>query len=536
MLRQAGDSPWWRGGRSALTLPLAATLALLCTQALSGEPRFVDRAPELGIAHSYEGGWEHFGGGGVAVFDCDGDGLAELYAAGGANPATLLRNRSARGGGLRFAAETPDALSITGVTGAYPLDIDGDGIDDLAILRVGADLILKGDGACGFSPFVGLGFESGDRWTTAFSATWEDGAALPSLAFGHYVDRADPNGPFEACDDNALYRPEDDRYSAPIALTPGYCALSMLFTDWARTGRADLRVSNDRHYYIRDGAEQMWAMEGAPRLYGEADGWRRQALWGMGIASRDLDGDGVAEVMLTSMGDQVLQYRDLAAQGPRYVDAPYEAGATAHRPYMGEDGRPSTGWHAEFGDVDNDGFDDLFIAKGNVDQMPSMALSDPNNLLMGTPEGRFVEAGAEAGVASPARGRGGALHDLNLDGRLDMIVVNRRAPLEIYENMTERPGGFVALRLNAPAPNTRAVGAHVELNIGDRTLTREVTVGGGHAGGASGWIHFGVGEAGAATLRVIWPSGAVSRAHEIRPNRHLTVAPGVDGALSVRRF
>ena len=167
--------------------------------------------------------------------------------------------------------------------------------------------------------------------------------------------------------------------------------------------------------------------------------------------------------------------------------------------------------------------------------MPSMALSDPNNLLMGTIEGRFAEAGAQAGVASPARGRGGALYDLNLDGRLDLVVVNRRAPIEIYENVT-KAGGFIALRIEAPAPNARAVGAHIEVKTGERFQTREITVGGGHAGGASGWSHFGVGAAKTAALRVIWPDGATSEWREVEAGEFLTIAPGVGGSLAIRRF
>ena len=71
------------------------------------------------------------------------------------------------------------------------------------------------------------------------------------------------------------------------------------------------------------------------------------------------------------MGDQLLQF---ATETAGYRDAPFELGTTAHRPHVGDDGRPSTGWHAQFGDVDNDGLADLFIAKGNVDQMPGMAM------------------------------------------------------------------------------------------------------------------------------------------------------------------
>ena len=67
----------------------------------------------------------------------------------------------------------------------------------------------------------------------------------------------------------------------------------------------------------------------------------------MGIASHDLTGDGRPEVMLTSMADQLL----MIAEGDGYVRAPLEWGTYATRPHTGEDGRPSTGWHAEFADV-----------------------------------------------------------------------------------------------------------------------------------------------------------------------------------------
>ncbi|MEO0362489.1 MAG: VCBS repeat-containing protein, partial [Pseudomonadota bacterium] len=462
-----------------------ALAALLAAPVAAGEPRFVERAAALGIDHRYTGEWEHYVGGGVAAFDCDGDDLPELYAAGGSSAAALLRNRSTPGGELVLAAETPPALALTGATGAYPLDVDGDGALDLAVLRVGENVLLRGDGACGFAPFSDLGFEGGDRWTAAFSATWEPGAALPTLAFGNYVDRDDPDGPFEACDANELHRPEDAAYGAPLLLEPGLCALSMLFTDWGRRGRRDLRVSNDRHYYVRGGGEQMWAMEALPRLMGEADGWRELSIWGMGIAARDLDHDGLAEVYLTSMADQILQSLEPGASGPSYAAELFERGHTAHRPHTGDDGRPSTGWHAAFGDVDNDGRDDLFVAKGNVDQMASNAMEDPNSLLMQGADGRFVEASVAAGVASPARSRGAALVDLNLDGRLDLAVVNRRAPMEIYQNATEG-GAWLAVEPAQPGPNAAALGAWIEVEAGGVVRAQEVVVGGGHAGGVAG--------------------------------------------------
>nr|WP_245710899.1 CRTAC1 family protein [Citreimonas salinaria] len=468
----------------------------------SAAPRFEDASASLPSPHVYAGGWEHFVGGGVAVLDCNADALPDLFVAGGENRARLFVNVTTDE--LRF--READVPELTGVTGAYPLDLDADGILDLAVLRAGPNVMLKGDGACGFADRGdALGIAAGNAWTTAFSATWEPGAALPTLAFGNYVDRDDPDGPFGTCDANVLIHPAGARFGAPEALEPGFCALSMLFSDGAR-GRTGLRISNDRHYYVRGGHEQMWDLV-ERRFLTEGDGWQRVSLWGMGIASRDLTGDGLPEVMLTSMGDQLLQ---IAQPDGTYAAAPYEIGTYAQRPFVGDDGRPSTGWHAQFGDVDNDGRADLFIAKGNVDQMPGLAMEDPNNLLMQGADGRFSEAADVAGVASTARARGAALADLDLDGRLDLVVVNRRAPMEIWRNVTADAGNAVTIEPRQPGANHFAVGAWVELRKGDEVQRQEVTVGGGHAGGVAGPLHFGIGSAGTAEIRVIWPNGSAA--------------------------
>ncbi|HIP24721.1 MAG TPA: CRTAC1 family protein [Rhodobacteraceae bacterium] len=471
--------------------------------------------------HQYTGGWEHFVGGGVAVLDCNQDMLPDLFVAGGESPALLLKNTTrTRGGPLGFTkADLPE---ITNTIGAYPLDIDSDGFMDLAVLRVGENLLLKGGPDCTFTPFSGLGFASGEHWTTAFSATWEGGNALPTMAFGNYVDRANPDGPFGTCESNFLYRPEGGNYGQPEALDPGYCALSMLFTDWGQNGRADLRVSNDRHYYPAGGAEQLWAMEPQPRLYSEAEGWRPYHLWGMGIASRDLDGDGRAEVFLSSMGDQHLQTLE-AGNTPSYADATYARGTTAHRPYTGEDGRPSTGWHIAFGDAQNDGLDDVFIAKGNVQEMPGLAMQDPNNLLLQQPDGRFTEAGLAAGLADMARARGAAFEDLNLDGLPDIVVVNRNAPLRVYQNQTKPAGHWLLLDLQQPAPNANAIGAFIEITDGHRIWTREITAGGGHASGSAVMQHFGLGGAEAVSIRVRLPNEAQSDWQEVGTDQILRI-------------
>jgi enediyne biosynthesis protein E4 len=493
--------------RLFLALPLLAAPAA----ADPAVPRFIAE-PEAGVATAYQGDWEYMVGGGVAAFDCGGDGFPDLLIPGGAEPARLYRNVSAPGGAIRF--EPADSgLEVAGVTGAYPLDIDGDGIADLVLLRQGENLAMRGLGGCRFERAnEAWGFDGGDGWSTALAATWEAAADWPTIAVGNYIDPAEPM-PWGACTDNWLHRPSPGGgFAAPEPLVPSFCALSMLFTDWDRSGTPALRISNDREYY-RGGEEQLWGLPpGAPPSpYTEADGWRSLRIWGMGIASHDLTGDGRPEYFLTSMADNKLQALAPGFEGPAYDDIAFARGVTAHRPHTGDDLRPSTAWHAEFGDVNNDGRADLFVAKGNVAEMPDFAIADPNNLLLQRADGTFAEAGDKAGIASTRTARGGALVDLNLDGRLDLVVVNRWEPPEIWRNDGtdgEPAGRWLALRLTQHAPNRTAIGARIEVRAGNRTLSREAIVGGGHAGGQLGFIHVGLGEAEAADVRVIWPDGA----------------------------
>ncbi len=500
-------------------------------------PRFIEEAAAAGIAHTYDGEFEFFVGGGVAAFDCDDDGLAELYFAGGVNPAALYHNDSAAGGPLAFSALPDPATDLTGVVGAYPIDVDGDGAIDLAVLRSGENVVLRGLGGCRFDRAnEAWGIDGGGEWTAAFSAAWEGDADLPTLAFGNYVAADAIDAARDLCADNVLLRPDGGtgRYADPVALAPGFCTLSILFSDWDRSGERDLRMANDRHYY-RDGHEQLWRIRAGaePAEYTEADGWKTMLIWGMGIASQDLTGDGRPEVFLTSQGDNKLQTLDEDATGPSYHDMALELGATAHRPFTGGDVLPSTAWHPEFADVNNDGYMDLFISKGNVEAMNEYAAKDPNNLLIGQPDGTFVEGAEAADLLDFARSRGAALVDLNLDGLLDLVVVERREHAKVWRNVgagdaatPAAMGHWVAVELSQPGPNVDAIGAWVEVRVGDHVVRRERTIGGGHAGGQLGWIHFGIGEADRAEVRVQWPDGEVGPWIPLRADELVTVERG----------
>lgn len=496
-------------------------------------PTFLEEGPAAGITSVYAGDWEYMVGGGVATFDCSGDGKADMLLAGGKAPATFYHNISAIGGELKFSAEV-SGLEMDAVTGAYPLDVDSDGITDIVLLRSGENEVMRGLGACKFERANDAwGFVGGDEWSTAFAATWETGAVWPTLAVGNYVDRREEDYPWGSCTANWLHRPDAAaaKFAPPLPLKPSFCALSMLFTDWNGTGKPSLRVSNDREYY-KGGQEQLWHLEPGqePALYTADEGWKPLKIWGMGIASYDLDFNGLPEYFLTSMADSKLQRAmppaDGAAFSPTFSDIALKAGVTAHRPYTGPDKKPSTGWHAQFEDVNNDGMVDLFVAKGNVDAMPDFAQEDPNNLLLQRADGTFEEAGDAAGVASMKTSRGAALADFNLDGLLDLVVVNRRTPAQLWRNTSTTAGNWVEVQVKQPGVNPDAIGGWIEIKHGDAVIRREMTVGGGHASGQIGWRHFGLGTSENADLRIEWPDGTKGDWFSVSANNFYTLQKG----------
>ena len=234
----------------------------------------------------------------------------------------------------------------------------------------------------------------------------------------------------------------------------------------------------------------------------------------MGIASRDLTGDGRPEVFLASQGDDKLQTLATDADGPAYEDIALARGATATRPAFGGDVLPSTSWHTEFGDANNDGRPDLLIAKGNVEAQPDYAAKDPSELLVGRADGTFARPGRATGIVSFDRARGGSLADLDLDGLPDVVLVGRREPVRIWRGIGTgtvdapvSPGRWLDLRLRQDGPDRDAIGAWIEVEAGEVRQSIELTVGGGHGGGTLGWVHVGLGDAASANVRVTWPDG-----------------------------
>lgn len=527
-------------GLAALAFCLAvATATVAATPVKMGVvPSFAEETASAGIDSTFKGDWKYIVGGGVATFDCNGDGFPDMFLAGGENPAKFYLNQSTRGGALKFKEET-SGLEETQVVGAYPIDINSDGIMDLVVLKSGKSEVMRGTGDCKFErASEAWNFISDDnKWWTAFSATWEHGNTWPTIAMGSYISitHSIDIDPWGSCTGSVLERPNAAQtgFDAALPLKPSWCPLSMLFTDWNRSGTKSLRVSNDREYY-RGGSEQLFHVDPGkpPTPYTPEEGWKPLKIWGMGIASADVNGDGYPDYFLTSMADNKLQTLAIppgdGVMKADFKDVAFPLGAIAQRPYTGGDVHPSTAWHAQFEDVNNDCIPDLFVAKGNVSDMLDFAMKDPDNLLLGEPDGKFVEVGDKAGVASMQIGRGAGLPDFNLDGLPDLVVVNRNNPAQVWRNTTANAGNWLDLKLEQDGSNRDAIGAWITVKSGEVTMTREITVGGGHASGQQTWIHFGLNTMTDADVTVTWPDGTKSAPMHVDANGFYVLRPGKD--------
>ena len=252
----------------------------------------------------------------------------------------------------------------------------------------------------------------------------------------------------------------------------------------------------------------------------------------MGWASpaRILTDDGVPEVYLTNIGSNRLESLVGGPDEPTYENIAHARGVSVTTPSIGRPVYPSTSWHPEFDDVNNDGRMDLFVSKGNVDAIPDNASEDPNELLLGQPDGTFRRATEEAGILDTLRTRGAALADLNADGLLDLVEVHRDENVSVRRNVGNGDadlavplGHWLAVKLEQTGPNRDAVGAWIDVESDGQRTVREITVGGGHASGELGPVHFGLGKRTAARVRVLWPDGIQGPWHEVEADQSITI-------------
>lgn len=496
-------------------------------------PRFLEMAAQAGLHHVFSAGEKFEVGGGVAAFDCDADMDMDLFLAGGVGPAALYINTTIPGEAIRFS-EAGEKLALhdgaaANVSGAYALDFDNDGDDDLFVLRFGVNLLLENDGQCNFSIANDkVGIPDTDENTTAFAAAWIAGRPDPRLFVGNYLATEADNGNGDQCAASYSLRfvevgePSQRRMEL---IAPSYCPLSYLMVDWSGRGQFDLRTANDISKLPNGVSEQLFRVRDTLEAYPESDDWRPPSESGAGIAARDIDGDGRPEIVVSGEGDIRFYTMPEAGEQPVFSEQAKQRGIQGSLAASGLV-KQIRDWHVEFADFNNDTLSDLLIVRGRRTNQSVANSLDHDVLLLGTDDGTFLNRSRDSGLALDNFGRGAAVADFDRDGCQDIVVVNRDSPVTLFRNLHcdgEESPGWLNVELAQDGFNTHAIGASVILRAGDKAQTQARTVGGGHAGATSGPLHFGLAGNPEAVLRVRWPDGSITDPIVLPANRYAVI-------------
>ncbi len=347
-------------------------------------PVFVDVAAELGIDTPLASGRDAtypmpaVMGGGVAVFDADGDGDLDLYFT---SPAPGGNRFYWQGVDGRFAdATVASGLAGDGM-GLAVGDLDNDGDLDLYLARVGPDRLLLNDGSGVFVDRTGAWGAATPGWSSSVALLDFDRDGFLDLYVARYVafdpqrvcsqhgGRRDFCGPteFAGLSDVLLRNAGGERFedvSAHVGITAVRDAgLGVVAADFDHDGRVDIYVANDAD------PNNLWVQEGDGRFVDDAvlqgsafNRWGNSEA-GMGIAVGDADRDLDLDLFVTHLITETnTYYRNLMLPG--FEDGTIDA-------ELGAASQDLTGFGAAFFDADNDGDLDLAVANGAVKRRPS---------------------------------------------------------------------------------------------------------------------------------------------------------------------
>ena len=545
------------------------SVTALADPVCDGAARFVRRELPHTSSFDAESGSPFAGiGSGVAVGDVDADGDMDIAFANLVGPGSVLINVGERRAGAGPEFE-PVAIPNSRTRGVFLVDENADGALDLVFTRPHTPPQLwLGDGAGGFAPADRFG-----AWYPAMTMAWADAdrdGDLDIASATYDAEMVEEMGNVLFGSGVVYYERAAGRLE-PRSLVNTAEALALLFTDLDGDGLADILVGNDfdreDYVYLRRG--DGWEL---------AEPFAATARNTMSFDIADLDNDGSEELFAADMKPFHPDAATEAAWEPvyRYYEKPRRGSLQINenvllrRAASGEPGGrqlrfvneaaargvDATGWSwsAKFGDLDNDGFADLYVVNGMIaadmfGHLPGNELVEENLAFRNDGTGHFAPA-PEWGLGDTAGGRGMSMADFDRDGDLDIVVNNIGAPAVLYENrLCGGRGAQVALRWPGSA-NPFAVGARLRLESRQGVQTRELRSGSGYLSGDPPEAHFGLGggHLPGGTLTVLWPDGVqaafaapaagtrivITREQEARSLRdgggHQDHDPGIAGA------
>ncbi len=508
-------------------------------------------------------------GGGVAIFDADGDGRLDLFFTNGAAISTQTSsnrppekndprfwNRLYRNlGGWKFEDVTERA-GLRGTRydfGAAVADYDNDGDVDLLVTGLGGTTLFRNNGNGTFTDVTTAAGATVSGWSSSAAFVDYDHDGHLDLYVGRYlawtwesnIECRSPDSTVRAYCHPRQFAPvsgvllhnngdgtfTDASASSGIAAHPGK-ALGVAIHDYDRDGRIDLFVANDSmpQFLFRNAGAGVFAEVALEAGVAYDDDGRTFA--GMGTDVEDYDGDGWPDVIVTTLSLERYALFRGAGRG-RFEYASHATG-------VGRATLQKAGWGTKFIDFDNDGRRDLFVAQGHVLDTVSGArqgfgyLQAPLMLRNQGPSFSDVSASLGPAFARPAAGRGAAFADLDDDGDIDIVIVNLDSPPTVLRNDDRHANRWLTVSLRGTRSNRDGIGAIVTV-VDDqgRTQSGVCSTASSYQSANDRRVHFGLGGAsGVQRVEVRWPSGTVQVLRGIAADRILEI---VEPAPEVRQ-
>jgi hypothetical protein len=243
----------------------------------------------------------------------------------------------------------------------------------------------------------------------------------------------------------------------------------------------------------------------------------------MGVDFADYDNDARPDVVVTNLANQCWALYRNAGDGTFKYDT--------HASGIGRISLLSSAWGVRFLDYDNDGWKDLFLARGHV--LDTIELTSPHLKYRETPllarneEGRFRDVSAGAGdvFQTAWAARGLAVGDLDDDGDLDLVVSTLDDRGHVLRNESVNRNHWIQLRLVGRRSNRDGIGADVRLVTASGAMRQATaTTAAGYLSAGDRRVHLGLGaERGIRFVEIRWPSGIVQRLDGVDADQILTV-------------
>jgi enediyne biosynthesis protein E4 len=511
-------------------------------------------------------------GAAVSAVDFDQDGWIDLYFTNSdfKAPNALYRNLGGSGQPGRFVDVAASAgladLNVEGrgvCMGSLWGDLENDGDPDVLIYRYGYLGLYQnqGDGT-----FKDIGLASGlERWMNSNAACFLDydrDGLLDVYVAGYY--KAEHNlwnlrttkimhdsGQFAANGGkNVLLRnlgpdsegiPRFQDMSDAFGLDSTLWTLAVAAADLDQDGWQDIYVANDY------GEEQVLRnLEGRGFEDLEDIGFDHHSKSGMSVTFGNVRNDGLMSIFVTniSAAGYILHGNNLRING-------LPAGQGLTEEARGDVIDTGWAWGSQFGDFDNDGYQDLVVVNGFVSGSESSYWYEASKLAAGSGDilsdaaswppfkgrsqsgyertrvlrnaaGRsFVEVGEQVGVVDRLDGRAVILADLENRGALDMVVANQKGPALIYRNTPDPDNRWIGFEFEGTRSNRDALGATVKLYFGRYVQTRVITSASGFSAQNDHRVHLGLGTfKGLVDIEIRWPSGRIEKKTGFAPGTY----------------